>query len=157
MAIVIRVDNSDIQRLKPSAVNEAIGKTLSYLAVKASSSARVNAPKHTSTLANSIIPKRRSDLEWEVVTGQQYAPGLEFGGGHQGESPGGARLYALRAWVKAKGLAQSPKQIALSAWRIGKSIQASGVAKQPFMKPAYDEAAAEASARLRLEFERAMP
>jgi hypothetical protein len=118
-----------------------------------SSAARLNAPSATGTLAKSIKPRKISDLQWEVVTGQRYAAGLEFGGGHQGEELTEPRLYALEQWVKTKNIESDPVRIAYAAWNIGKHIQKTGVAENPFMRPAMESVAPDILPRLKREIE----
>lgn len=131
---------NDWAKLDPQAQAAALDAVMARTAAKMANRAKGKAPKFTSALAASINVQRVAyGQEWRVVAGQRYAAGLEWGGGHKGEPLTRARLEALKAWVKGKGLQSDPIAIARAAWNIGRKIEDKGVNPQPFFTPAFEE------------------
>lgn len=134
-----------LKRLPESVITEMDG-ALARGAVEITHEARERAPKDSSTLTNSIAPRRVTLLEHHITAAQDYASFRE-----DGTRPGGKpSLDRMMAWIRRKGITPRADTDARGlAFLIARKIAREGTPAQPFMEPAYRSVAPKLDARLR--------
>lgn len=137
MQIDITIDDARVQaaldRL-PGRVIDAVEVALWRGAEEVARSAKRNAPKAFSTLANSIKADKLGPLHYRVSPHVNYGPFVEYGR-LPGKMPGTAN--GLMEWIKQKtGL--SGTDLDRKTFVIARAIGKKGIRPRPYMKPAFD-------------------
>ena len=135
-------------RTAPAALERHMDRALGRIALTVASAARRAAPKATTALANSILPRRISALEYHVAPGMDYAADVEYGAGPGGGTPGQPR--AILDWVRARRIAPRDPHMTQEdlAYVIARSIARHGAPPQPYLEPALEQHRATAEQRI---------
>jgi len=156
VSVELRIDIDDrVQSAlarAPSVLTAAIERGLSRAAFELSKEASDRAPRAEGNLADSILPKRISALEYRVSPSKEYARFVEGGGG----LGGWPEFLTLREWIKRKNLVAKDivneatgkrrrrktgdinREATRLAYAIRESIYQKGTPAQPFLRPALE-------------------
>jgi len=106
--------SAKIDALPNKFVAQVLARTVSKL--------RQKAPADTGQLAQSGRHKMTGYAEGEIVFSTNYARYV-----HDGRGAGGVDFFAIKDWIKSKGIDQR------AAWPIAQSIRKKGTKKQPWV------------------------
>ncbi len=141
----LKIDNGKLLAAlsqAPRALHKNVSRAIQNIIQHIARSARINAPKANSTLAQSIIPRLITPLHGEVTPGVNYAASVETGTGIYGPTGRASGvsppLADIMQWIQVKRI--QPDNPAMEqrdlAFVIARSIAEKGTRAQPYMGPA---------------------
>lgn len=132
--------------LAPQRLAAELDRAISRSLLEMARTAKRNAPKAHSTLANTIHHQMLSSFEGEITAGVNYARYPEEGTPPQPLPPD----QSILDWIKVKNIQPNDPTMTQAdlAYVIARSIAARGTPPQPYAEPAFEEHKADTERRI---------